>query len=467
MGSILDNLSLYKLEELLARLAAGFGVALFLEDADGRLLAASAAVCEERSCRSLAVCQRNRTLCREPLFVREQPAGCLAVCLPEDGSRGLAAGIGRALESSLALEAEIENLSSEIVGLYEKLSLIHTVSGRLGSEMDMDTICRMVLLEAERVLAVSTIFIMLLDGNCGDLTIRSALGSGARAVEGFRTPSASGLVGHVFRQGAPVTVCDIAVDGRLTLPYPATSVLCVPLITDARPIGMLIATDKLSGEEFWSQELQLMGIFAPEVAATIRKASLYNEINKLFLSTVEALATAIDAKDPYTYGHSRRVARYAMAICNELGMKRDRVQDVELASLLHDIGKIGTPESILCKPDRLQPDEFEKIKEHPATGAEILSTISELGEIITWIRHHHEWYDGQGYPDRIAAASIPLEARVIAVADAFDAMTSDRPYRKGMSAGAVLKIMEQFNRSQFDPHILQAFSRCVAQGSIV
>ncbi|MCK7470778.1 MAG: GAF domain-containing protein, partial [Desulfomicrobium escambiense] len=155
---------------------------------------------------------------------------------------------------------------------------------------------------------------MLLDVERQELFTRFAIGRDRESMLGYRVPGTQGLFGHVFRQGEPVTVCDIAVDGRLTLPFPATSVLCVPLIADTKLVGMLIATDKLSGVEFWSQELQLMGIFASEVSSALQKANLYEEINKLFLSTVEALATSIDAKDPYTYGHSRRVAELAVAI---------------------------------------------------------------------------------------------------------------------------------------------------------
>jgi putative nucleotidyltransferase with HDIG domain len=261
-----------------------------------------------------------------------------------------------------------------------------------------------------------------------------------------------------------VTICDIKADGRLSLPFPATAVLCVPLISDNRTIGMILACDKLSGEEFWSQELKLMGVFAAEVASAIKKARLYEEINELFIHTVEALASAIDAKDPYTYGHSRRVARLSAVICEELGMHRKEIRQVMLAAILHDIGKIGTPERILQKPGNLEPEELEKIKEHPARGAQILSNIREFNDIIKWIRHHHEWYDGKGYPDRMTAENIPLEARVITVADSFDAMTSDRPYRKGMPAGEALRIMNEFSGSQFDPRILAAFKRVYDSG---
>ena len=252
----------------------------------------------------------------------------------------------------------------------------------------------------------------------------------------------------------------------MSFPYPVRSILCVPLVTDDKGIGMLVASDKLSGEEFWSQELKLMGVFALEAAASIRKAQLYEVIRALYIHTVEALASAIDAKDPYTFGHSNRVARFSLAICEELGMSRKEVRQVELAAILHDIGKIGTPESILQKPGRLTPEEMQIIREHPAKGAQILSNISELRDVITWIRHHHEWYDGNGYPDGIAAYDIPLQARVIAVADSFDAMTSDRPYRKGMTADVAIGKMEECSGSQFDPQLLQVFKTVCESGRL-
>jgi len=147
-------------------------------------------------------------------------------------------------------------------------------------------------------------------------------------------------------------------------------------------------------------------------------------------------------------------------------MTRKEVRQVELAAILHDIGKIGTPESILQKPGRLTPEELERIHEHPVRGARILANISEFRDVISWIRHHHEWYDGNGYPDQIAAEDIPLQARVITIADTFDAMTSDRPYRKGMPGREALSIMEEFAGSQFDPHILQIFRTIYEAGTI-
>jgi putative nucleotidyltransferase with HDIG domain len=466
MDSVLSKVSRRKIEDALGSLSTGFGASLLILDSGGKVLMRAGTDCRDRETFNSSARRDGTMQYSEPLYFKDKRVGTLEVCLRSGNVEGVAPGIARTLESFLGLEGEIENLSSEIVRVYEELSLIQKISGRLGNEMDVERICRLVLEDADKVLSVNTLFIMLIDAEREELVTRFAIGRDGESILGFRVPRAEGLIGHVFRQGEPVTVCNIVVDGRLQLPYPAKSVLCVPLIADTKPVGMLIATDKLSGEEFWSQELQLMGIFASEVSSSLQKANLYEEINKLFLSTVEAMATAIDAKDPYTYGHSRRVAELSVAISTELGMPKERIRKLELASLLHDIGKIGTPESILRKPGMLDHEEYEKIKEHPAKGAEILSMIAEFKEIVTWIRHHHEWYDGKGYPDCIAAEQIPLEARILAVADSYDAMTSDRPYRKGMPSDTVLKIMGQFSRSQFDPVVLDAFERCLMQGVV-
>ncbi len=392
--------------------------------------------------------------------------GTVAVCLPTEEKTEIASYIAYCLENSLKLEMEIEDLSSEIVSLYEELSLLYSISNKMGSEMDVDTICRQVLEEVDKLLSPQNLSLMLLDSSKKRLYTRHSTGRNSESARSFTADISAGLIGHVLQTGEAVTVCDIRADKRITLPYPAKSILCVPLMTDNRALGLLLVCDKRSGEEFWSRELKLMTMFASEVAASIRKAQLYENNNKMFINTVEALASAIDAKDPYTYGHSKRVAQFSLSVCEKLGMPKGNRKFVELAALLHDIGKIGTPESILNKPGKLKPEEIDKIKEHPAKGAEILSNIEEFSEIIKWIRHHHEWYDGKGYPDEISAEHIPLEARIITIADAYDAMTSDRPYRKGMPPFEAIKIMEEFNRSQFDPEILKEFRRIIMNGNI-
>jgi putative nucleotidyltransferase with HDIG domain len=461
MNCYTDNFRYEKVDEILMKLFRKFKIPMVFFDIHEKVLFSFETDCMEtpyiEDSRNLPETENARIpICHMGNFI-----GSLSVCAPNRKNGGLASVLAYCLENSLKFEAEIEDLSSEIVSVYEELSHLYSISSKMGSVMDVDTICHRVLEEADKILSPQNLSIMFPDSSKNRLYTRHSIGRNAESARSFTADISEGLVGHVLQLGEPVTACDIKADKRITLPYPAKSILCVPLITDNQAMGLLLACDKRSGEEFWSRELKLMAMFASEVAASIRKAQLYENNSKMFINTVEALATAIDAKDPYTYGHSKRVAQLAVSLCEKLGVPGRDKKFVELAALLHDIGKIGTPESILNKPGELKPEEFDKIMEHPAKGAEILSNIEEFSDVIKWIRHHHEWYDGKGYPDQIAAEHIPLEARIITVADAYDAMTSDRPYRKGMPPLEALKIMEGFNRSQFDPEILKEFRHIV------
>jgi len=197
---------------------------------------------------------------------------------------------------------------------------------------------------------------------------------------------------------------------------------------------------------------------AKELAHTTEELKVANtNVKDLYLSTIQALAAAIEAKDPYTSGHSERVTKYALAISIELGLAEEDVQQIMYASILHDIGKIGVSEDILGKKGKLEPEEFKKIQQHTTIGANIISSISMLESIIPIIVHHHEAFDGKGYPFNKEDEEIPLGARIIAVADAYDAMTSDRPYRKAMSKEEAIKEVRRCSGTQFDPEIVNAF----------
>jgi len=182
-------------------------------------------------------------------------------------------------------------------------------------------------------------------------------------------------------------------------------------------------------------------------------------IRASFLSAVTALAYALEAKDEYTSGHSQRVAEISVAMGKELSMSRDGIEKIRLAGLIHDIGKIGVRESVLNKPSGLTEEEFQHVKYHPEIGEHILNPIVDDEEILMTVRHHHEHYDGTGYPDRLKGESIPLGARILAVADSYDAMTSERPYRKAMSAETACAEVERGKGTQFDPGAADAFLR--------
>ena len=183
------------------------------------------------------------------------------------------------------------------------------------------------------------------------------------------------------------------------------------------------------------------------------------KIRVSFLNAVTALAYALEAKDKYTSGHSQRVAETSVAIAKELGMPRDSIGEVRLAGLIHDLGKIGMRESVLGKPARLTGEEYQHIKYHCEMGEHILTPIVEDEKILKVVRHHHERYDGTGYPDGLKGEQIPLGARILAVADAFDAMISERPYREAMRAETACAEMERGKGKQFDPEVTDAFLR--------
>lgn len=185
------------------------------------------------------------------------------------------------------------------------------------------------------------------------------------------------------------------------------------------------------------------------------------KLNRLSVQIVMALSGAVDAKDPYTNGHSRRVAEYAGEIARRFGYSEERVQNVYLMGLLHDIGKIGVPDAIINKPGRLTDEEFEKIKRHPVLGSQILENISEFPELAVGARWHHERFDGAGYPDRLSGADIPEEARIIAVADAYDAMASRRSYRDALPQETVRREIGKGSGTQFDPVFAEIMLRMI------
>ena len=185
-----------------------------------------------------------------------------------------------------------------------------------------------------------------------------------------------------------------------------------------------------------------------------------NQTKKLFkylLGSMPSLLGALEARDEYMDGHSERVARMAVSVARKLGMPRDQVEKIGLAGLLHDIGKIGIRESVLTKQGELSDEEYSHMASHSIIGESILRPVIDDEEILMMVRHHHERYDGKGYPDGIAARQIPVGARILAVADVYDAMTSDRPYRRAVDPGLVLNEIQRQARIQLDPEVVEAF----------
>lgn len=227
----------------------------------------------------------------------------------------------------------------------------------------------------------------------------------------------------------------------------------------AAPLALL----RLSQKQYLDRTRAMVNELREKNVILERSSSEISTLNEGLLKT---LAEVVDLRDPFVLGHSQQVTLYAVQIAEKMGLDKDRIEIIRQASLLHDIGKLGIPEQILLKPARLTPQEYSIVKEHVTLGAEILEASPSLHELIPIVRHHHERYDGTGYPDKLKGESIPIEARIVAVADAIEAMASDRPYRRAMELDQILEELRNYNGTQFDPQVIQAFEEIAADEGI-
>jgi putative nucleotidyltransferase with HDIG domain len=235
------------------------------------------------------------------------------------------------------------------------------------------------------------------------------------------------------------------------------SVLCVLLRTPRKRLGVLHLDRSPWQKPFTMDDLHLADALAANVSAGIECAQLVRKQRNLFLNTITVLAQAVEMRDEYTGGHTFRVSNYSIMLAQRLEMPAADIELIRIGTPLHDIGKIGIDDAILKKPDKLTPEEFEIMKTHTVKGADIIATVSDLRPIIPIVRSHHERWDGNGYPDGLGGEAISPLARVVALADAFDAMTSDRPYRKGLPPETAFAEIARQSGRQFDPTFAGVF----------
>jgi putative nucleotidyltransferase with HDIG domain len=240
------------------------------------------------------------------------------------------------------------------------------------------------------------------------------------------------------------------------------SLVVTQLKTSGRTMGYVVAISFSTGKIFDEGQRKLLSIISNRAAATIENARLYEDLKLTFEQTLLGFVSAIDKMDQYTAGHSEGVARYAKMLAVRLGLSADQVQIVRQAALMHDVGKIGCVAS-LNKPDKLTAVEYESFKKHPEYGKEILEPIKFMATIIPGVRYHHERWDGLGYPRGLKGEETPLVARIIALADAYDAMTSDRAYRRALTHEATMQEITSNAGTQFDPHLVQIFSDVIEE----
>jgi len=357
---------------------------------------------------------------------------------------------------------------SDIIKSLEQLNTLVELSALVNSTLDTGEIRNRAIEAAVRLLGVEAGSLILVDQESGDLFFEVALGDKGEYLKEVRLKKGEGIAGWVAEKGEALIVHDVQLDRRFFKDadqystFITKNILCVPVKSKNKILGVLEALNKKQGA-FDEDDKQALMALANQVAIAIENANLYKELMETFYTTTEALAETIEKRDPYTGGHTKRVLKYSYAIGETLRLSKKELEDLKLAAILHDVGKIGVSDKVLLKEGKLDPEEFESMQLHPKYGAEILSHIKQLKDVIPSVRSHHEKIDGSGYPDKLKGEDIPVLAKIIAVADAFDAMTTDRPYRKALSTGEAFEELNKFSGIQFDRDVVHAFMNAISE----
>lgn len=348
-------------------------------------------------------------------------------------------------------------------------SALQRVSEVIVSTFDLNRILNLVIYIASRLMKVEICSLRLLEDR-GRLEMVASYGLSKKYLRKGYLKIGESIAGWVVKNKKPYLSANLKEDSRYSYFRYAKkegiqSLLCVPLLVKEKPIGTLSIYTS-SPRVFTPGEIRLFTTFANQVAMVVENARLFKEVEESYVGLLEALGVVVETRDFYTASHSDDVRQYALAIADEVSLSPEEREAVSYASLLHDLGKIGIEERILDKPDKLTSEEFEKIANHSKIGADIVSHIKILKHLAPLILHLHERYDGKGYPDGLKGSKIPMGSRILMVADAFSAMTSDRPYRKALSKETAISELKKNRGTQFDPEVVDAFLSSLASGKI-
>jgi putative nucleotidyltransferase with HDIG domain len=364
-------------------------------------------------------------------------------CAWEDAVQGLAFDRNRCLRPGEQLQALLR-ASHHLVHLEREEDFLHSI-----------------LNDAVAALDAQRGAIVLADGPEGELRLR-ALASGNQASAASRPQFSQSLACRSFTSGESILCSSVGDDPELALAQSIhdgamASIVCALLRTPRKRLGVLHLDRNYWQKPFTADDLDLADALAASVSAGIESSQLLRKQRELFLASITALAQAVEMKDQYTGDHTLRVTKYSLLLARQLNLSDDEQELLRIGTPLHDIGKIGIDDAILRNPNRLTPQEFAVMKTHTTKGAAILERIPDLVPAIPIVLYHHEQWNGRGYPEGLRGEAIPRLARIVSVADAFDAMTSDRPYRKGMSIDAAFTEVAHQSGKQFDPQCCEAF----------
>jgi putative nucleotidyltransferase with HDIG domain len=355
------------------------------------------------------------------------------------------------------LEREVESLSGQLANTYEELSLIYRLSSGMKVNRSAGEFFKQACLDVMDVISIRGMGVVL---RADSLERRDPVLYGATSLPpGAVHRLSDQLIDSLRARKSAMLINDLSRDPQYAwIASHAQRLLAVPLQREDQVLGCLFCFDKAEGD-FDTVDAKLLTSIANESAIYLENAILFEDVRGLMMGLLHSLVSAVDAKDAYTCGHSERVALMARELAAIAGEPAALVERVYMAGLLHDVGKIGVPEHVLQKPGKLTPEEFDLMKQHPEIGARILRDVKQLEDVIPGVLHHHERWDGRGYPNKLAGADIPMMGRVICLADCFDAMTSNRTYRRALPFEVAMMEIKNGAGTQFDPHLAEAFIR--------
>jgi len=417
---------------------------------------------------------------REPRYLNVNPAMRSELCVPILGNNNRVLGVINAESAQLDAFTDADmRLLSTIAGqlgtAIEKLRLyaservqrdqaetLREVAAILGAATENSKVLDLILEQLKRVVPFDSASIQIVKGSM--LSIRAVAGTLDESAIGFEMPIKEDKFAHPLLYEQRTVLYEDISEHPDWLRAPGgdgvKSWIGAPLIVRGECIGVL-TVDGYTAKQFTPADAQLVSSFAIHAGIALENARLFEEAQDAYMQTVSALASAIDVRDSYTSGHSQRLAELAVETGKQLGCSPEQLVDIRWGALLHDIGKIGVPDSILRKPGTLEPNELEIMRQHPEIGARIVEPVRNLAGVAPIIRAHQEWYDGAGYPDGLKGEGIPKIARIISVADAYIAMTDERVYRKALSHDQAMEEIKRCSGTQFDPEAAAALLKII------
>jgi HD-GYP domain-containing protein (c-di-GMP phosphodiesterase class II) len=391
-------------------------------------------------------------------IVAEKQIGASSVVADDNELSELARTFNRITHE---LEQKIEELETS-------RSLIKRLLSRIGTAIvsyeSIDNLLGLIVENATTALEAQMGSLLLVDTDKQELVVKSTWSVTGEAQHVQRMHLGEGIVGWVAKEGSSMRASGSPpAVGLMSDQKRECAVLCVPLTIRDKTIGVLSLLRDDVKRQFEEDDELVLGNIGSQIAVAIENYRLNQDVEHTYFETIMALALAVEAKEPHTAGHSKRVGFYSVKIGEMMGVDDEMLKRLKHGGLLHDVGKIGIKDEILLKPGSLTPEEWRVMQQHSVIGEAILKPVRSLTTVAELVRCHHEWYDGSGYPSGLKGEAIPLGSRILTVADAYDAMMTDRPYRKRLSLEEAKAELRKGAGKQFDPHVVDAFLKVLSE----